>query len=361
MTTVTLDEKPAQRGAAQLAAWLLAVAASIPALLVLALIAAFAFAGQADAQETECGGRNILGELRDSDPAAYKRVLDEAAAIPNGQGIVWKVEKAGLAPSWLMGTMHLTDARVLSMPDTARAAWPLAQTVIVESDEILDEKKAMAGLLSRPELTMLTDGSTITGLLSASDARKLDAGLKARGLSLPLVARMQPWMISSFVSLPACEYARKAKGAAFLDQKIAGDARAEGKTLVGLETMEEQLSAMTDLPVKFHLDALIETLALGSRMDDAVETMIELYGAGDVGLTMPMLKTLTPLGTDPDQGYAAFEQRIIVDRNKVMATRAAPYFNRGHVFMAVGALHLPGDEGLVSLLRQQGYTVTRAQ
>ena len=118
---------------------------------------------------------------------------------------------------------------------------------------------------------------------------------------------------------------------------------------------------MTDLPVKFHLDALIETLALGSRMDDAVETMIELYRAGDVGLTMPMLKTLTPLGTDPDQGYAAFEQRIIVDRNKVMATRAAPYFNRGHVFMAVGALHLPGDEGLVSLLRQQGYTVTRAQ
>ena len=361
MTTATLDETRAESGAARLTAWLLAVAASIPALLAFALIAAFAFAGQADAQDASCGGRNILGELKDSDPAAYKRVLDEGVAIPNGKGIFWKVEKAGLSPSWLMGTMHLTDARVLNMPDAARAAWPDARTVIVESDEILDEKKAMVGLLSRPELTMLTDGATISGLLSASDTQKLEAGLKARGLSLPLVARMQPWMIASFVSLPACELARKARGAAFLDQKIAGDAKAEGKTLVGLETMEEQLSAMAGLPVKFHLDALIETLALGSRMDDAVETMIELYLAGDVGLTMPMLKTLTPPGADPDKGYAAFEQRIIIDRNKVMATRAAPHFTKGHVFMAVGALHLPGDEGLVSLLRQQGYTVTRVQ
>lgn len=361
MTTVTLDKQHPPGGVERLSSWLLALAASIPALLMIALFAALAMAGPADAQEAECGGNNILSALKDSDPSAYQRVLDEGAAIPNGKGIFWKIEKPGIATSWLMGTMHLTDARVLAMPDAARAAWPAAQIVIVESDEILDENKAMVGLLSRPELTMLTDGSTISGLLSPGDTQKLEAGLKARGLSLPLVARMQPWMISSFVSLPACEFTRKAKGAAFLDQKIAGDAKAEGKTLVGLETMEEQLSAMADLPVKFHLDALIETLALGSRMDDAVETMIELYLAGDIGLTMPMLKTLTPLGTDPDKGYAAFEQRIIIDRNKVMATRAAPHFAKGNVFMAVGALHLPGEQGLVTLLRQQGYTVTPVQ
>ena len=346
----------------RLSRWLLRLAAGFPLALLLALLLTLALLTPAHAQaEIACGGNNILDELKAADPAAYQRVRDEGAAIPNGKGIFWKVEKDGISPSWLMGTMHVTDPRVLAMPEPARRVWPQAQTVIVESDEILDEKKAMASLFAKPELTMLTDGSTITGMLSTADAKRLEDGLKSRGLALPLVARMQPWMISSFVSLPACEMARKAQGASFLDKRIAEDATAEGKTLVGLETMEEQLSAMASLPLKFHIDALIETLALGTRMNDAVETMVQLYLSGDIGLTMPMLKTLTPAGTDPDRGYAAFEQRIIIDRNHVMAERAVPHFARGHVFMAVGALHLPGEEGVIALLRKAGYTVTPAQ
>ena len=341
---------------------LLRLAAGFPLALLLALILTLALLVPAHAQqEIACHGSNILDELKSSDPAAYQRVLDEGAATENGKGIFWKVEKEGVSPSWLMGTMHVTDPRVLAMPDAARRIWPQARTVIVESDEILDERKAMASLLAKPELTMLTDGSTITGLLSQADAKRLEDGLKSRGLAMALVARMQPWMIASFVSMPACEMARKARGASFLDKRIAEDATAEGKVLVGLETMEEQLSAMKSLPLQFHVDALIETLALGNRMDDAVETMVQLYLSGDIGMTMPMLKTLTPAGGDPDKGYAAFEQRMIVDRNHIMAERAAPRFAEGNVFMAVGALHLPGDEGLVALLRKAGYTLTTAQ
>jgi uncharacterized protein YbaP (TraB family) len=67
---------------------------------------------------------------------------------------------------------------------------------------------------------------------------------------------------------------------------------------------------------------------------------------------------VTPEGSDEDSDYAAFEQRIILDRNKVMAERAAPILANGNVFMAVGALHLPGKDGVVELLRRQGFTVT---
>ncbi len=346
----------------RLARWLLRLAALFPLALLLALGLTLALLRPAQAaQEIVCAGHNLLDEMQASDPDAYARVVAEGAAVPNGKGIFWRVEKAGAAPSWLMGTMHLTDARVLAMPEAARKVWPQAQTVIVESDEILDERKAMASLFAKPELTMLTDGSTITSLLSEADSRKLEDGLKSRGLALPLVARMQPWMIASFVSLPACELTRKAQGASFLDKRIAEDATAQGKALVGLETMEEQLSAMASLPLKFHLDALIETLALGERMDGMIETMIQLYLSGDTGRIMPMVKTLTPGGADPGKGYAAFEQRILIDRNRIMAERAAPYFARGNVFMAVGALHLPGDEGVVALLRKAGYTVTPAE
>lgn len=54
-----------------------------------------------------------------------------------------------------------------------------------------------------------------------------------------------------------------------------------------------------------------------------------------------------------------FQQRLVVDRNHRMAERMQPYLQQGKVFIAVGALHLPGEEGLLNLLEQQGYAVRR--
>ncbi len=335
------------------------IAALHVALLVATAFVLFAVSPARAGEPPVCTGENLLPELQRTDPAAYEKILAEAARTPNGKGIFWKIEKAGVSPSYLLGTMHVTDPRVLTMPEAARRAAADASTIVIESDEILDEKKAAAAMLMHPELTMFTDGSTIRDRLSAEDAEKLEKGLKTRGLALAAVARMKPWILSSFVALPACELARKAAGASFLDKQIAEDAIKAGKKVAGLETLVEQLQAMADLPVEFHLQALIETLELGDRMDDVIETMTALYIAGDIGMTMPTLEAVAPteLGKD-ESAYAAFEKRIVTDRNKVMAEGAAPMLAQGKVFIAVGALHLPGDEGLVELIRQQGFTVS---
>lgn len=335
--------------------WLIA---AFHLLLAAALFAVLLSVSQVQAADDACTGKNLLTELQQNDPARYAEVVKEADAMPNGKGIFWKIEKPGLKPSWLLGSMHVTDPRVLNLPPYAQAAHDGADTIIIESDEILNEKKAAAALLARPDLTMFTDGTTIEKLLSSEDYARLDAGLKQRGIPLAAVSRMRPWMIASAVALPACEISRKAKGVQFLDQKIAADAAAEGKQVKGLETLAEQLQAMAELPVEFHLKSLIETLELGAKMNDVVETMTDLYLSGDIGMTIPMLKTVSPDGADEDSDYAAFEQRIILDRNKVMAERAAPILADGNVFMAVGALHLPGEGGVIELLRKQGFTVT---
>ena len=335
--------------------WLIA---AFHMLLAAALLAVIFSVTPADAAEDNCNGKDLLSELRQNEPARYAEAVKEADATPNGKGIFWKIEKPGLKPSWLLGTMHVTDPRVLNLPPRAQEAHDGADTIVIESDEILDEKKATASLLMRPDLMMFTDGTTIEKLLSPEDYTRLEDGLKQRGIPLSAVSRMRPWMIASAVALPACEMARKAKGVQFLDQKIAADAAAEGKQVKGLETLAEQLQAMAELPTEFHLKSLIETLELGAKMNDVVETMTDIYLSGDIGMTMPMLKTVTPEGSEEDSDYAAFEQRIILDRNKVMAERAVPILANGNVFMAVGALHLPGKEGVIELLRQQGFTVT---
>jgi uncharacterized protein YbaP (TraB family) len=313
---------------------------------------------RADDEIVSCTGKNLLTGLQQSDPAKYAAVVAESDKVLNGKSIFWKLEKPGVKTSWLLGTMHVTDPRVLTMPKGAPEADQAADTIIVESDEILDEKKAAVALLAKPELMMFTDGSTISKYLSPEDNAKLEAGLKERGIPLAAVSRMRPWMISSVVALPPCEIARKSKGAQFLDQRIAVEASAAGKQVKGLETLADQLQAMADLPVEFHLKSLIETLQLGDKMQDVVETMTDLYLSGNIGATMPMLKIVAPDGDDASGDYAAFEQRIILDRNKVMAEHAAPILFNGNVFMAVGALHLTGDQGLVELFRKQGFTVT---
>ena len=252
--------------------------------------------------------------------------------------------------------MHVTDPRVLAMPEAARTAYDKAATVIVESDEITDEKKAGAAMMARPDLIMFTDGKSITDFLSAEEKEKLEKGLKGRGLSLAAVARMKPWMLMSFVALPACEIARKTAGAAFLDQQLAKNALADGKTLKGLETLIEQISALDSLAVEPQIKGLVQTVDLGDGLKDVIETMSQLYLSGDTGMIMPMMRAATPEGDGAD-AYSEFEQRIIVDRNHTMADRATPILDEGNVFMAVGALHLAGAEGVVELLRKKGFTV----
>jgi len=102
----------------------------------------------------------------------------------------------------------------------------------------------------------------------------------------------------------------------------------------------------------------VQTVALGDTLQDVIETMSQLYLAGDVGMIMPMMRAAAPQAEGDVDSYADFEQRIIIDRNHTMATRAAPILADGNVFMAVGALHLPGAEGVVELLRKEGFTVT---
>lgn len=351
-----------ERAQVRLADLGLLIAFSLPLLLVLALLVGVALAARPAAAETPaCEGTSLAAQLAADQPEAYRAVEAEAAAVENGKGLLWKIEKAGVEPSYLFGTMHVTDPRVTGMTETVRAHLDAARTVVIETVDILDPAKAQAALLSRPELTMFTDGETLTSLLAEDDLKLVKDELDRRGIPLLLVSKMKPWMIAGLVATPDCEFARKQQGVDFLDKKIADTATAGGKELLGLESMGEQLAAMNSLPIEFHLRGLVETIRLGHMMPDIMATMTDLYLRQEVAMIMPVIRAASPEGLDESaEDYAEFEEKIIRLRNHVMAERAAPILDRGAAFIAVGAMHLPGDEGVVALLRKAGYTVTRA-
>ena len=110
--------------------------------------------------------------------------------------------------------------------------------------------------------------------------------------------------------------------------------------------------------MEFHLRGLVDALKLGGRMDDIMETMILLYEREEIGMVMPVVNAASRESGVSDEGYAEFEQTMVTARNKTMAQSAGPILDKGNAFIAVGALHLPGPQGLVEEFRRAGYTVT---
>lgn len=114
---------------------------------------------------------------------------------------------------------------------------------------------------------------------------------------------------------------------------------------------------MNRLPLDFHIRNLISAAQYGDNIEDAMETTIALYLQGEIGMIMPALRKIVPDSLS-EEDYDLFQKVLLTDRNHIMAQRAAPILASGGVFVAVGALHLPGKEGLIELLRTQGYTIT---
>jgi uncharacterized protein len=311
--------------------------------------------------EAACTGTDMLAELERTDPEALAAIRAEADATVNGEGLLWRIERQGVDPSWLFGTMHVTDPRVLELGPEARAALDGSATVVIETVEILDPAAMTSAMLAKPELTMFTDGTTLRSLIDPEDLAMVEAALSGRGMPLATLNAMKPWIVSAIAAMPACELARKAAGEPVLDQKLALDAQADGKGLGGLETVADQLGAMASLPLDLHVEGLVATLRIADRVDDVMETMIAIYLDGDTGLFWPFFRaTLPEAGTAEDAGYADFEAVMVTARNHGMARNSKPFIDAGGAFIAVGALHLPGEEGLVELLRRDGYSVERA-
>lgn len=315
-----------------------------------------ASAAKAEAVAT-CSGSNLLEQLERDDPGKLSEIRQQAAATPNGQGLLWKIEKDGFEPSFLFGTMHLTDTRVTDLTPPAQTAFEASDTIIIETTDILDEKAAALSLMGHPELMMLPGSDTLKTLISPEDAKIVNAALERRGIPPGSVIKMQPWLLTAMVSIPACEFERREGGLAVLDAKLAKDAKSAGKEIAGLETAVSQLQAMASLPIEFHIEGLVQTLKLGDRINDVFETLIILYQTGEIGMVWPLFKTILP--SDKQGGYAEFEKVMVTTRNHGMVKNAEPFLQAGRAFIAVGALHLPGEEGMVELLRNQGYRLSR--
>ncbi|MFD1333834.1 TraB/GumN family protein, partial [Methylopila musalis] len=115
-----------------------------PALVALALLAA----GPAHAAPARCQGNDLVAALREEDPSRYAAFEAEGRRTPDAEGLLWRLEKPGLPPSHLFGTIHLSDDRLKPLPAPAAAAISGAGLVLVEPKEVADPQATAAAQMA---------------------------------------------------------------------------------------------------------------------------------------------------------------------------------------------------------------------
>jgi uncharacterized protein len=309
----------------------------------------------------QCRGQNLLAQLEKEKPEDFKTLRTAADAVPNGSGIFWKIEhpdRPDAPPSYLFGTIHLSDERLVSLQEPVLAAIRSSRRVALEIDDF-SQRRVSAAMSAIQAETRLPQGKRLDDLVGGDSVKQLQDALGRRGIQRAAVSNLRPWFAFMMASLPACELSRTALGKEIVDVRILRTAERAAVGTIPLETLEEQfrsLARLSDADQTAILNAHMKDL---SKLDDATETMIQLWLSEDTGTMMAMGRLAFQSSGADISIYDRFETEFLTSRNVVMQKRAISHLNRGGIFIAVGALHLPGEKGLVALIRDLGFTVTR--
>lgn len=274
-----------------------------------------------------------------------------AAEVVNGQGLLWQIERPGALPSYLFGTIHISDERVLNLPQPVREAFEGANSAtfeVIMTDEVT-AKMAQAMVLS--------DGRTLDAIVDRALFEETTAAGRRYGIPPETLKLFKPWALATVFSVPKFELARTSAGDLPLDQWLQAEATRRGTPIYALESADEQIALFNDLPEADQVTFLAAAVESNGQIDAVFEEMTRLYLARDVGaIYHNMIEQTSTLGGGLAQ---TFLLRFNADRNRIMVERMAERLHAGGAFVAVGALHLPGDTGLLSLLEERGYTVQR--
>ena len=307
------------------------------------------------AEPPVCSGEDLTGKFSKEE---NRKFLSRAKKIKNGNARFWKVEKEGTKPSYLFGTMHVTDPEIVNLAPKVKTALENADRVVLELSEAADDNgKAMAAkLAASPDFLTAKKGESFKDGLSRQEFHKLKTTFENHNLPFDLISNNKPWFVWMTLSFPACEARREAYGYRALDVEIGQNAKKFGKPVIGLETVDEQLSAIEKLPLSFQARSIEDYLDNPKFYADMFYTETQLYKQSRIGEIL-VLDTLFKT-TISKKDQEIFKDILMTKRNLRMSERALPLIEQGNSFIAVGAAHMVDDSGLVEQLRKHGYHVS---
>ncbi len=270
--------------------------------------------------------------------------------------LLWKVSGNGLeTPSYILGTHHLNGQETFDIIPGAQAALEASKQVVGEM--VMADQAALATQLQLAAI--MPDDVTYRSLLSQPDFETLDNGLKSLiGVGMEQLGMFKPGALSLTLSQVLFMQAYPEFNAAAhvaMDVIVQNFATEHNLPVIGLETVEDQIHVLFDAePMKIQAESLVCNINNMDYSIEALKKLTALYAAGDLAAMY------TDAYNDPNNPCPSSEEAkfaLLKGRNDKWLTKLPELFSAAPTFVAVGALHLAGEEGLLFQLDKTGYTI----
>jgi uncharacterized protein len=284
----------------------------------------------------------LAGALTHAQNSKKKNLANESQNT-----LLWKVSGKGLAkPTYLFGTMHLLCADDIVLSDSLANAIKNADNVYLE----LDMENIMEMMGAMTKMTMRND-TTLADLLTKTEYEKVKTYFEENKSILPFA------MLETYKPLMAASLIMQQKGSVScsnmisMEELVMKEARTNGVKIKGMETMMYQVSIFDSIPYKFQAQQLLKMIEEGDKDNGSEMQMItEAYRQQKLSVMEEMTKK-------EDMGIENFTDILLYNRNRNWAEKLKTLMNDKSLVVAVGAGHLPGEKGLINLLKKAGYKV----
>jgi uncharacterized protein YbaP (TraB family) len=250
--------------------------------------------------------------------------------------LLWRISGNGLQqPSYLYGTMHLSDRRLFYFSDSLYKALEQSQGFAMELDpeEMMD---SVLKMIEKDESPLLKDIISEREYKKISQKLEKEIGIPADKITRKKISQLRRSKMYAHKKDDAMKTA--------MDLYLYDIAKRMGKTVGGIEDVSDQMDMLDETGKDIKMDELLKEID-DENINKYMERMISLYVKEDIN------------GIDKMIGSYQSNVLDLVKRNKKMAVRMDSLANIRNSFFAVGAAHLPGDSGVITMLRSRGFTV----
>ncbi len=279
-------------------------------------------------------------------PFSYGQTLTKIKVqVSETKSLLWKIEGKDLTkPSYLFGTIHLIPRSKFLFNNAMNIAFSSVDHVVFEIDmSIMNDFTQMFEILNK---VRMPDGITIKDLLSPEDYKLFVDKFSDQGLPTIFLEGIKPMFLSTLGG----EMGGDSGDMVSYEMELTEKAKEQNKSISGLETIDEQLALIDSIPLKDQAAMLVESLKSKDE-SRGYDEMVEKYLLQDIeGLNKF-------INESPEAKDIDLMNSLLSDRNKKWIAIMEKMMKTAPTFFAVGAGHLGGEEGVIRLLKQQGYSV----
>jgi len=297
-----------------------------------------------DANAEAEGYQYILSDVFDENTAK----ISVSDFQKQGKSFLWKIESQ-TSTVYLLGSIHLGRPDFYPLSKAIEEAFSKSNFLAVEANISALDTSVLGSIMTE---AIYVDGSTLKSHLSSKTVKLVKQKMDELGMDIEQMIVFKPWFLA--LNLEMLGYVRLGLDPTYgIDIYFLNKAK-NSKQIIELESVQFQINLLSSFNDKEQEAFLLSTLIDLDIVRDRIDKMINLWQTGNaLGMEQVFMENIKA-----DPGLFSVYNKLLFKRNKGMVSKINKFLNgRGVYFVVVGAGHLIGEEGIIKILENKGYTV----